>query len=281
MFGRAAAVLAFICAGSASFGQAAETSNPAADLKAFQAYFRTQFPSVPADDFVNGPYAVDAGMRKQWEDIMQFPPYEFAVDAGKELFGTPFKNGKTYADCFPNKGVGIRQDYPYFDAKTGEVVTLELAVNRCREANGEAALDFQEGDLASIVAYMADTSRGKRFDIKIPADPRALAAYENGKQYFYARRGQLNFSCASCHVQAAGKRMRGDILAPAVGIVASFPLYRSEWGNMGTLPRRLISCNIQVRAAALEPDDKTYRDLEYFLTYMGNGLPVAGPGTRP
>jgi sulfur-oxidizing protein SoxA len=281
MFRRAAAALAVICAGSGLLAQAAETASPAADLKAFQAYFRAQFPRVPADDFVNGPYAVDMGMRKQWEEIMQFPPYEFAIDEGKQLFETPFKNGKTYADCLPNKGIGIRQDYPYFDAKTGEVVTLELAVNRCREMNGEAPLDYEEGDLASIVAYMAYTSRGRRFDIKIPNDPRALAAYENGKQYFYARRGQLNFSCASCHIQAAGKRMRGDILAPALGIMASFPLYRSEWGGMGTIPRRLTSCNVQTRAVPLKPDDKTYRDLEYFLTYLGNGLPVAGPGTRP
>ena len=28
------------------------------------------------------------------------------------MFNTPFKNGKTYADCFPNKGIGIRQHYP-------------------------------------------------------------------------------------------------------------------------------------------------------------------------
>ena len=49
--------------------------------------------------------------------------------------------------------------------------------------------------MAALTAYMAFTSRGKPFDIKIPNDPRALAAYQNGKEYFYTRRGQLNFSC--------------------------------------------------------------------------------------
>lgn len=275
------AAFAVLCAGAIVSAHAADKIDPAADLKAFQAYFKQQFPAVPLDDFVNGPYAVNKGMRAQWESIMQFPPYDFALDAGKTLFNTPFKNGKTYASCFPHKGVGIRQDYPQFDAKTGEVVTLELAINRCRAANGEAPLNYETGPMDSIVAYMAETSRGKRFDIKVPKDPRALAAYQNGKQYFYSRRGQLNFSCASCHVTAAGKRMRGDILAPALGILASFPIYRSDWGSMGTVPRRFTSCNSQVRAVALKPDDKAYRDLEYFLTYMGNGLPVAGPGTRP
>jgi L-cysteine S-thiosulfotransferase len=255
--------------------------DPAADQRAFQAYFSRVFPGVAPDDFANGPYAVDKEMRKQWEEIMQFPPYEFALDDGKRLFETRFKNGKGYADCFPDKGIGIRQNYPYFDRQSGEVVTLDLAINRCREQNGEKPLPYQIGDMAAIDAYMASTSRGKKFDIKIPDDPRALAAYEDGKKFFYERRGQLNFSCASCHVQAAGKRLRGDVLAPALGILASFPIYRSDWGSMGTVDRRFISCNEQVRSAPFKPEDKTYRDLEYFLSYMSNGVAIAGPGTRP
>ncbi len=260
---------------------AADKVDPAAEQKAFQAYFRAQFPNVPQDDFVNGPYSMNKGMRKQWEEIMQFPPYDFALDEGKKLFETPFKNGKSYADCFPNKGIGVRQNYPYFDTKAGEVVTLSMAVNRCREANGEQPLNWETGPLASIMAYMSETSRGKRFDIKIPNDPRALAAYEDGEQYFYSRKGQLSFSCASCHVQSAGKRLRGDVLAPAVGILAAFPISRSDWGSMGTIERRFTSCDAQTRAVPLKPDDKTYRNLEYFLSYMSDGLPIAGPGTRP
>ncbi len=260
---------------------AADKVDPVAEQKAFQAYFRQQFPNVPQDDFVNGPYSMDKGMRKQWEDIMQFPPYDFALDEGKKLFDTPFKNGKTYADCFPNKGIAIRQNYPYFDTKAGAVVTLSMAVNRCREVNGEKPLNWEKGPMASIMAYMAETSRGKRFDIQIPNDPRALTAYEDGERYFYSRKGQLNFSCASCHVQLAGKRLGGDVLAPSVGILASFPIYRSDWGSMGTIERRFTSCDAQTRAEPLKPDDKTYRNLEYFLSYMSNGLPIAGPGTRP
>ena len=70
-------------------------------------------------------------------------------------------------------------------------------------------------------------------------------------------------------------------MAPAMGILASFPIYRSDWGSMGTILRRFVSCESQVRTVPLKPGDKTYRNLEYFLTYMGNGLPVAGPGARP
>jgi L-cysteine S-thiosulfotransferase len=255
--------------------------DPAADQKAFQNYFIKKFPKVKYEDFVNGPYSMDEGLHKQWEEKEQFPPYEFAVETGKEMFSTPFKNGKTYADCFPNKGIGIRQNYPTFDEKEGKVITLELALNRCRQANGEAPYNYLKDEMASLTAYMAFTSRDKKMDIKIPSDPRAVEAYENGKRYFYTRRGQLNFSCATCHVQSPGERIRSEMLAPALGIMNAMPIYRSEWSGMGTTSRRLATCNSQTRAVPLEPQSDEYRDVEYFLSYVANGLPISGPGARP
>ena len=259
----------------------AADTDPQADFKAFRKYFTERFPKVQLNDFVNGPYSMDEGLRKQWQAKEEFPPYEFAVEQGKQMFATPFKSGKTYGDCFPNKGIGVRQMYPMFDAKSGQVITLEVAVNQCREANGEKPLDYTKDDMASVTAYMAFTSRGKPFDIKIPDDPRALAAYNKGREYFYTRRGQLNFSCASCHVQSAGDHIRTEVLAPAFGITAALPIYRSAWGGMGTTTRRLRTCNEQVRGVPLPGGDELYRDVEYFLSYMANGLPISGPGTRP
>ena len=271
-----------IVVGTAQPLLAADAVDPQADFKAFRKYFTERFPKVPLNDFVNGPYSMDEGLRKQWKANDEFPPYEFAVEKGKEMFAKPFKNGKTYGDCFPNKGIGIRQNYPMFDAKSGKVITLEVAVNQCREANGEKPFDYKKDDMAALTAYMAFTSRGKPLDIKIPNDPRALAAYKKGKEYFYTRRGQLNFSCASCHVQSPGEHIRTEVLAPALGIINALPIYRSAWGGMGTTSRRFTSCNSQVRGVPLKPeDDELYRDVEYYLSYMANGLPISGPGARP
>ena len=255
--------------------------DPKADFKAFREHFTKKFPNLPLNDFVNGPYSMDMGLRKQWQAIEEFPPYEIAVDKGKALMAKKFKNGKTLADCFPNKGIGIRQDYPNFDAKSGEVITLDVAVNQCLTKNGEKPFNYKKDDMAAVTAYMAFTSRGKPMNIKIPNDPRALAAYKKGEEYFYTRRGQFNFACASCHVQMAGKHLRTEVLAPALGIMNAMPIYRSNWGGMGTTSRRLTSCNTQVRAASLKPEDELYRDVEYYLSYMGNGLPISGPGARP
>jgi sulfur-oxidizing protein SoxA len=260
---------------------AVDTPDPAAEAKAFSNFFVKKFPNVKLEDFVNGPYALDEDMRRQWQEKEQFPPYEFSLEMGKEMFAKPFKNGKRYADCFPNQGVGIRQNYPYFDAKEGKVVTLELALNRCREASGEPPLSYVGDEMAALTAHMAFTSRGMAFDIKIPDDPRALEAYQNGKRYFYTRRGQLNFSCATCHVQTPGERMRAEVLAPALGILNAMPIYRSEWGGMATISRRFTTCNSQIRGVPLDPQDEEYRDLEYYLSYVSNGLPISGPGARP
>lgn len=274
----AAAMVSMITATTA----VAETATtPEQDRVALQRYYAGMLPGVKPDDFVTGSVALDPALRTQWEDIMQFPPFTFAVDHGKDLFQQPLADGKHYADCFDNGGIGIRQTYPRFDEKTGQVVTLESAINACRVEHGDKPLAPERGDLAAISAYMASTSEGKRFDVKVPDDPRALAAYEDGKRVFYARRGQLNFSCASCHVQLAGKHLRLQVVSPALGMVSQFPIYRSSWGEMGTLDRRFSECFEQVRAMPLPAQSEEYRNLEYFLTYMSNGLPVAGPGAQP
>lgn len=255
-------------------------AGPEEDRQAFVNYFTERFPETPMDDFVNGIYSIDAPSREQWEAIEEFPPYELALDEGKELFETPFANGKSYADCFENGGIGIRQNYPHFDAERGEVVTLELAINECREANGEKPLKYKRGAIAAISSYMAYTSRGNKLEMTIPDDPAAQAAYEDGKRFYYTKRGQLNFSCFDCHGGGSGLYVRADKLSPALGHPTHFPVYRSKWNAMGTLHRRFAGCNDQVRARPFPAQGEEYRNLEYFLTYMSNGLEINGPGAR-
>ncbi len=254
-------------------------AGPQEDLNAFRQYFKKRFPDVPFDDYINGVYAINAGAREQWMAIEEFPPYQISIDEGKKLWNTAFKNGQTYGSCFPNNGIGIGDQYPMFDSKRGEVITLSLAVNECRVKNGEEPLPEQKGKLASILSYLAFTTRGKKIDIKIP-DDKALAAYERGKTQYYTRRGQLNMACAHCHVDNAGNNLRANTLSPALGHASHFPVYRSTWGETGTLHWRFQGCNQQVRAKPFKPQSKEYRELEYFLTYMSNGLTWNGPSAR-
>jgi sulfur-oxidizing protein SoxA len=255
-------------------------ADPESDIETIKHYFKSRFPHVPVEEYVNGVYALDENSRLQWEDIEEFPPYEIDIDNGEELFQKTFSNGKSYADCFSNGGMGIKQNYPYFDTEGGRVVTLELAINECREANDEEPLKYGKGEIASLSAYMAYTSRDKQINIVIPDDPRAMAAYEKGKKFFYSRRGQLNMACATCHIGNAGNRLRADILSPALGQTTHFPVFRSKWEEVGTLQRRYAGCNKQIRAKPFELQSEEYRNLEYFHTYMSNGLLINGPGAR-
>jgi len=261
---------------SATFLQA----DPNTDLVAYQNYFNKKFPGLSPVDLSDGMYNFNQDKRQQWESIMEFPPYEIALNAGEELFKKPFKNGKTYADCFENGGIGIAHTYPRFDTGSGKVVTLSGAINTCRVKNNEAPLPYLKGDLASIQAYMANTSRDKPIDISIPDDPRALSAYTDGKRIYFTRRGPRAFACYHCHWEAAGAKIRGNELSPAIGQATHFPTYRSKWGEMGTIQRRYKGCMNNIGAKPLKEESEAMNNLEYFHTFLSNGIPMNAPGTR-
>lgn len=255
-------------------------AGPTEDLKRYQDYFKERFPDFSMVDFSNGLYNFNEDKRSQYSDIMEFPPYEVAIEEGKELYEKPFVNGKTYASCLPNGGVEIAHLYPKFDSKTGKVQTLPGIINECREQNGEKPLNVLKGELVKILAYLSDTSRGKNINIEIPDDPRALAAYEQGKQIYFTRRGKFDFACYHCHWEASGLRVRGNELSPAIGQAANFPVYRSKWGEIGSIQRRYKGCMNNIGAEPLKEQTEAMNNLEYFHTYLSNGVPLNAPNSR-
>jgi len=261
-------------------GATVAMATPEQDKEVWQNYFKARFPNVPVQDFANGVYSIDPIGRENWEAIEEFPPYETALSEGEEMWNTPFANGKTYQDCFPD-GPAFEGKYPYWNKERGMVMTLPLEINECRESNDEKPLKYKKGPMASLIAFIAYESRGQVIKVEIPEDdPKAAEAFEKGKQFYFARRGQLNFSCATCHALNAGNVLRTEILSPALGHTTHFPVYRSKWGEMGTLHRRFSGCNKQVRAKPFKAQGEEYRNLEYFMTYMNNGLELNGPGAR-
>ena len=186
------------------------SAGPVEDQAAFQKYYESRFPNTPTADFANGVYSILPEAREQWESIEEFPPYEIAIENGEKLYHSKFANGKSLADCFGPEGA-VRGQYPLWDKERGMVVTMERAVNECREANGEKPYGWKKGKIADVTAYMSYNSRGQEVKVDIPSDdPRAFAAYEDGKEHFYTKRGQLNFACADCHMLTAGNLYRAD-----------------------------------------------------------------------
>ncbi|NOQ64848.1 MAG: sulfur oxidation c-type cytochrome SoxA [Methyloprofundus sp.] len=256
-------------------------ASPIEDSQKIREFYQQIFPNLTLADYAEGVYAIDADAQNSRLAIAEFPPYEFALEQGEKLFYQPFANGKTYASCFPNQGLAIAQNYPYWNNSTQQIVTLVSAINDCRQQNELHPLAYAKGEITTLLAYMAYTSRGKNIKTVIPKNSStALAAYQRGKAYFYQRRGQLNFSCASCHIDNAGKYLRSEILSPALGHTTHWPAYRLNTGEMGTLHRRFMVCNKLIRAAVDPAQSTALRELEYFLSFMANGLPLNGPSTR-
>ena len=258
----------------------ATQASPADDVKAFQGFFAKKFKDTKFDDYINGIYSIDAASRKQWVEIEEFPPYELAVENGEELWNKPFANGKGFKDCFKGDVSAIRAKYPHYDDKADTIVTLESAINKCRTDNGEKPFKWKKGKIAEVSAYIAYQGRGQTIAVKMPSSDKELAWYNKGKNFFYAKRGQLNMACADCHVYNAGNFIRADRLSPALGHPSHFPVYRSKWGSMGTLHRRYGGCNKNIRAKPFKAQSDEYKALEYFQAIMSNGLKWNGPGAR-
>jgi sulfur-oxidizing protein SoxA len=256
-----------------ALGAVSAYASPESDRQEFTKYYTSKYPNIKIEDYVYGALAFDEDSKAQYDAIMEFPPFEADVEGGRKMWETPFKNGKTYASCLPNGGKNIAGNYPMFDEAKGKVVTLNDAINDCRTANGEEA--FKLGDkntMGKLTAYVRTLSDGMLSNVKVQG-PKAMAAYEDGKKSFFSRKGQLNFACASCHVQNAGTRLRSELISPAVGHTVHWPVFRGG-DNLVMLQNRYEGCFKQVRAVPPAIGSTTMNNLEYFHSSLSNGLPL-------
>jgi sulfur-oxidizing protein SoxA len=258
---------------SIALGAATAHASPEQDRQELIKYYTSKNPNVNIEDYVYGALAFDADSKAQYDAIMEFPPYEATIEAGRKMWETPFKNGKTYADCLPGGGKQIAGNYPMFDEAKGKVVTLHDAINDCRTANGEAAYKVDDmKTMGVLTSYMRTLSDGMLVNIKVEG-PKAMAAYQDGKTTFFGRRGQLNFACASCHVQNAGVRLRSELISPAIGHTVHWPVFRGG-DNLTTLQQRYSGCFRMVRGVPAAQGSATMNNLEYFHSSLSNGLPM-------
>lgn len=280
-------VLGALLSSTAVFS-AQQSSVVQADIDAFQSYFKTKFSDLELSDFSKGPYAMNEDKMLQFNAVMEMPPFEDYVDKGEKLWKTPFKNGQTYSSCFSGADETIRTQFPKWNTAKGKVDTLEQVIVDCRVKNGEKKIGTGKGKLAWMSAYLTTIAEGQTINVIVPeGDAKALVAYENGKKHFYSKRGQLNLSCANCHIDNAGMRLRGNTLSPALGHITHFPVWRGKWARkskngdgFGTIQRRYGGCNKQVRAKPFKRQKSEYNNLEYFHTVMSNGMKISGTEYR-
>ncbi len=174
------------------------------------------------------------------------------------------------------KGVAAR--YPAFDSSKGKPINLEQRINACRSERQKAApLAYESRDLLAITAYVARQSRGMPIDITI--DQRTKPFFDEGRNTFYRRQGQLNLACTQCHDDNWGKKLVGNTIPQAHP--TGYPIYRLEWQGLGSLQRRLRNCFIGVRAEPYPYGAQEFVNLELYLMWRARGMALETPAVRP
>ena len=254
----------------ASFGA------PDATKSAITARLQQQLPTWSGTEYALGSAAFDDALRAALDDNANAAAP--IVEAGHKLFTAKFKDGRTLASCFPNGGRRVAQAYPQYDPRLKRVVTLEMAVNQCRKAHKEELYELADPQtMGAVTAYLRSLSNGQKMAVRVPAaaEPR----FEEGRRLYFTRMGQRNFACASCHVQAAGKRYADTPLSPAIGQATHWPEIRD--GKALTLQARIRECLELMGAAPFAAGSDELNHLEYFLSYLSNGLPLKANVYRP
>ena len=256
-----------------------------ATLKAIQAHYAKEIPGVKGNDFVNGSLNFSKGSReynefmtrRMGDDFDPLPGYPEAVSAGKKLWEKPFANGKTFAECFPNGGKDAAVPYPNVDAASGKVNTFEGALNKCLKDNGEKELEYNDmKTMGALSLHAKRMSEGAIIKMEVKSDAEK-AAFARGKAIFYGRVGKFEQACAHCHIQKVAKVARSEELSPVIGQAAHWPTFRLDKATNGvgliTLQQRYFGCqrNTQVEKP-IKQGSEASNDLEYFHTYLSNGL---------
>jgi L-cysteine S-thiosulfotransferase len=197
------------------------------------------------------------------------------LERGKALWTRKFKDGRSLASCYPNGGRRVAASYPLYDSRLKRVVTLETSINQCLKSHHEALYDATDPQtMGAVTAYVRSLAAGQKVQLRVPAA--AQERFEQGRRLYFTRLGQRNFACASCHVHGAGRVYADLPLSGAIGQAARWPYVRD--GQALTLQAQIRLCLERMGAAPFPAGSDELNHLEYFLTYLSQGLPVEGPG---
>jgi sulfur-oxidizing protein SoxA len=256
--GRVARLL-LAAAFAAPGAQAQERGIPLDQLKSGSEFLGQDLRALQADEFAN--------------------PGMLWVERGAKLWREPAgKKSLACASC--HKEVNMRwvaARYPRIDSRSGKLLNLEGRINLCRaQRMGAEPLRYESDELLALTAYLARQSRG--VPIAVSIDGPAHAHFEAGRASYNLRRGQMNLACGHCHDANWGKRLLSETISQ--GHPNAYPAYRLEWQTVGSLQRRIRACLSGIRAEMLPYGAQEYLDLELYLAWRAQGLPIETPGVR-
>ena len=199
---------------------------------------------------------------------------------GKKAWDRKFKDGKSLANCFPNAGKRVASTYPQFDAKTKQVVTVDMAINRCFVLHGEPEIaPTNTAVMGPLNAYFKSLSDGQRLTVRV-SSVQAREKFDAGRAMFQRRIGQQDYACASCHVQNAGGILGQQGLSAAVGQAVTWPRIQPGGQVLG-LQMQFQRCMQRSGAEPFALGSEELNNLEYYHAFISNGLPTRALAVQP
>lgn len=210
-------------------------------------------------------------------DDFESPAMVF-VDGAIDQFNTvEGVEGLSCQSCHNNVEdfAGLRATLPRVE--DGQLVSLEDLVNECRtERMGAEALKYTSPDLIAMTALIGLQSRGMPMMVKI--DGEAKPFWEQGKEIYYTRFGQLDVACATCHEDNYGQMLRAEHLSQ--GQVNGFPNYRLKNAKLNSVHARFKGCMRNIRAVPFPVGGPEFKALELYVSSRGQGLAIETPSVR-
>ena len=207
-------------------------------------------------------------------------PGMLAVEAAMSDWEAPMgAGGESCAGCHgePESLRGVRAAYPKWDEEHGELQTVEMQVIECQsERMGMEAWGYDSGDMRAMSALISYVSRG--LPVSVSIDGPVAEAWEQGKEIYYTRYGQLQLACANCHEDNYDNMIRADHLSQ--GHINGFPAYRLKNAGIVSVHNRFRGCIRDTMGETFPVGSPEFVALELYVASRGNGLSVEGPSVR-
>jgi sulfur-oxidizing protein SoxA len=205
-------------------------------------------------------------------------PAMIFVDQAMDIFNTvDGSEGKSCSSCHDNVEdfAGVVAEMP--KVVDGKLVVMEDFLNGHRaSAMGAEPWKWSGDDMQAMIALIGSQSRGMPMNVKIDGD--AAPFWEQGKEIYYTRYGQLELSCANCHEDNYGNMIRADHLSQ--GQINGFPVYRLKQAKLISRHNRFRGCIRDTRAETFAEGSDEFRALELYVASRSNGLSVETPAVR-
>ena len=156
-------------------------------------------------------------------------------------------------------------------------MAMEELVNECRtDRMGAEAWKWSGTQMTAMTGLISLQSRG--MPVSVAIDGEAAPFWEEGKELYYTRVGQLDMSCSNCHEDNYGNMIRADHLSQ--GQINGFPTYRLKNAKLNSVHARFKGCMSNIRATPYKEGSDAFKALELYVASRGLGLSVESPSVR-